>query len=50
MMEFFEDFTCGTVAGIIGCLSSYSLDTIKVHMQIEGKHGMMKTIANIVEK
>ena len=50
MQEFFEDFTCGTVAGVVGCLSSFFLDTIKVHMQVEAKYGMMRTIANIVEK
>lgn len=39
---------CGTVSGVIGCLSSYYFDTIKVHMQVEPQHSMTRIISNIV--
>jgi hypothetical protein len=34
MKDFLEDFFCGSFSGVASCLSGFSLDTIKVHMQI----------------
>lgn len=48
MKDFLEDFVCGTVSGVVGCLSSFYLDTIKVHMQVEAGLPMGRVVTNIV--
>jgi hypothetical protein len=44
MKDFLEDFFCGSFSGVASCLSGFSLDTIKVHMQINPHLSMLSTV------
>ncbi len=48
MREYFEDFGCGILSGVTSVISSYSLDTVKVHMQANSNLSMMGTITSII--
>lgn len=50
MIDFLEDFFCGSCSGIANCTSGFFLDTIKVRMQIHPNTSMLATITDIVRK
>lgn len=50
MIDFLEDFFCGSCSGVANCTSGYFLDTVKVRMQINPELGMLSTFRDIIRK
>ncbi len=49
MLNFAQDFICGSVSGVANCLSGYLLDTLKVRMQMDPSLKMIATLKNIIK-
>jgi solute carrier family 25 carnitine/acylcarnitine transporter 20/29 len=48
MLNFLQDFVCGSISGVASCFSGYFLDTLKVRMQVNPGAKMLATFKAII--